>query len=50
MKSVVESIRKSILDMIDFDILKRRKEVFARGTGVKLEAFYKIVDEAFSII
>ena len=31
--------------MIDFDILKRRKEIFARVTGVKLGEFYKIVEK-----
>ena len=29
--------------MIDFDILKRRKEIFARATGVKLEIFYEMI-------
>ena len=31
--------------MIDFDILKRRKETFARVTGVKLEYFLKIIEK-----
>lgn len=29
--------------MIDFKVLKHRREIFARVTGVKLEDFYKIV-------
>ena len=31
--------------MIDFDILKRRKELFARVTGVKLEHFLQIIEQ-----
>ena len=31
--------------MIDFDLLKRRKETFARVTGVKLEYFLKIIEK-----
>ena len=40
-----EIYQKSEINMIDFNILKHRREIFARVTGVKLEDFYKIIEK-----
>ena len=39
----VKSIKNEFTNMIYFNMLERRKEIFAKAMGVKLEIFYDMV-------